>query len=118
MDQAILLWNLIHHQILRFREEHPDWEFLRHEDLSREPVERFRALYDRFGLSWTDDVRRTVEEHSGVGNPEETMDAASHKRDSLRAMTAWKDRLTPEEIDRIRTGTEAVAAAFYTDVDW
>jgi Sulfotransferase family len=118
MDQAILLWNLIHHQILRFQQERPDWQFLRHEDLSREPVEEFRALYERLGLTWTDAVRVTVQEHSGVGNPEETTDNASHKRDSLRAMTAWKDRLSPEEIDRIRTGTEAIANAFYTDDDW
>ena len=90
MDQAILLWNLIHHQILRFRQERPDWGFLRHEDLSRDPVEEFRALYERLGLTWTDAVRATVEEHSGVGNPQETTDNASHKRDSLRAITAWK----------------------------
>lgn len=118
MDQAILLWNLIHHQILRFREERAEWTFVRHEDLSREPVERFRSLYERFDLTWTDDVRRTIEEHSGVGNPEETTDAASHKRDSRKAITAWKARLTPEEVERIRTGTDAIARAFYTDDDW
>lgn len=118
MDQAILLWNLIHHQILRFREERTDWIFARHEDLSREPVDGFRSLYERFGLAWTEEVRHTIEEHSGVGNPEETTDAASHKRDSRKAITAWKARLTPEEVERIRTGTDAIARAFYTDDDW
>ncbi len=118
MDQAILLWNLIHHQILRFRQERSGWTFLRHEDLSREPVEGFRVLYDRFGYTWTADVLRTIEEHSGVGNPEETTQASSHKRDSRKAMTAWKTRLRPEEIDRIRTGTAAISEAFYTGDDW
>ena len=118
LDQAILLWNLIHRQIIRFRDERPGWAFLRHEDLSREPVEGFRTLFERFDLTWTDDVRRTVELHSGVGNPEETTDAASHKRDSRRAITAWKARFTPEEVDRIRRGTEVVSAAFYGDDDW
>ena len=118
MDQAILLWNLIHHQILRFREERPGWAFLRHEDLSSEPAQEFRALYKRLGLTWTDDVLRTIEEHSGAGNPQETTDAASHKRDSRNAITAWKARLTPEEIRHIRDGTEAISSAFYADVDW
>jgi Sulfotransferase family len=118
MEQAILLWNLIHHQILCFRDERPGWAFLRHEDLSREPVDGFRALYDRLGLTWTDAVLHTVEEHSGVGNPHETTDAASHKRDSRKAITAWKSRLTPEEVRRIRDGTEAISSAFYADVDW
>ena len=118
LDQAILLWNLIHMQIRRFRDERPLWTFVRHEDLSREPVAGFRALYERFGYTWTPEVRRTIEEHSGVGNPEETTDAASHRRDSAKAITAWKSRLTPAEIDRIRTGTAHVAEAFYTDDDW
>ena len=99
MDQAILLWNLIHMQIRRFRDERPTWTFLRHEDLSREPVTGFRALYERFGYAWTPEVQRTIEDHSGVGNPEETTDAASHRRDSAKAITAWKARLSPEEID-------------------
>jgi hypothetical protein len=118
IDQAILLWNLIHMQIRRFRDERPTWTFLRHEDLSREPVQGFRALYERFGFSWTPTVRRTIEEHSGVDNPEETTDAASHRRDSARSITAWKTRLSSEEVARIRTETADVAEAFYTADDW
>jgi hypothetical protein len=118
LDQAILLWNLIHHQILRFREGRPEWDFLLHEDLSREPVGGFRDLYERYELTWTDGVRRTIEAHSGEGNPAITTDAASHKRDSRAAISAWKTRLTPEQIDRIRTRTEAIAKEFYTDADW
>ncbi len=118
IDQAILLWNLIHMQIRRFRDERPTWTFLRHEDLSREPVRGFRALYERFGFSWTPSVQRTIEEHSGVDNPEETTDAASHRRDSARSITAWKARLSSEEVARIRTATADVAAAFYSDDDW
>lgn len=118
IDQAILLWNLIHMQIRRFRDERPTWTFLRHEDLSREPMTAFRGLYERFGLAWTSEVERTIEDHSGVGNPEETTDAASHRRDSAKAITAWKARLSPEEVERIRTATADVAGAFYTDDDW
>ena len=118
LDQAILLWNLIHHQILRFREVRPDWTYRLHEDLSREPVEGFQELYERYGLTWTDDVRRTIEAHSGGDNPAVTTDAASHKRDSRAAITAWKQRLTSEQIDLIRTRTEPIAKEFYVDADW
>lgn len=118
LDQAILLWNLIHHQILRFRDDRSEWTYLRHEDLSREPVEGFRELYHRYGLTWTDEVRRTIEAHSGEGNPDITTDAASHKRDSRAAIVAWKKRLTPEQVDRIRTRTEPIAKGFYGDADW
>ncbi len=118
LEQSILLWNLIHEQIARFREERPDWIFRRHEDLSREAVTSFRDLYARLELTWTDEVERTVREHSGEGNPEETADPASHRRDSAKAITAWKRRLDPDQIARIREGTDPVWKAFYDDDDW
>jgi len=41
VDQGILLWNVIYDVILQYRNRHPDWIFVRHEDLSRDPVSRF-----------------------------------------------------------------------------
>jgi hypothetical protein len=118
LDQSILLWNLIHEQIARFRETRADWLFRRHEDLSRDAVPCFRDLYECFELTWTDRVERIVREHSGEGNPEETADPTSHRRDSSKAITAWKRRLDPEQIARIREGTEPVCREFYDDDDW
>ena len=118
LEQSILLWNLIHEQIARFREVRPDWLFRRHEDISRDPVSCFRELFECFELTWTDEVERTVREHSGEGNPEETADPTSHRRDSAKAITAWKRRLDPAQIARIREGTDPVWRAFYDDVDW
>jgi hypothetical protein len=118
LDQAILLWNLIHHAIAMFREEREGWMFYRHEDLSLDPVALFKEMYDGLGLTWTDTVREVIEDHSGNANPAETSDAASHKRDSRRAITAWKRRLAPEEISKIRNETEEIASVFYKDDDW
>ena len=78
----------------------------------------FHDLYTRFGLTWTDEVERTVREHSGEGNPEVTADPASHRRDSAKAITAWKRRLDPGQIARIREGTDPVWKEFYGDDDW
>ena len=57
--------------------------------------------YRRFSLTWTDETERMVREHSGA-NPEVTADAASHRRDSAKATTAWKRRLDPDQIVRVR----------------
>ena len=47
IDQAILLWRLIYSTVATFRERHPEWTFVRHEDLSRAPVPGLRrALRD------------------------------------------------------------------------
>jgi hypothetical protein len=116
-DQAVLLWLVIHERIRTYEERRP-WTFLRHEDVSREPVTRFRALYDTLGLTWTDGVRATIEAHSGAGNPGDTDDPAAHRRESAAVITSWKRHLSPDEIRTIRARTEQLAARWYGDDDW
>ena len=41
IDQAILLWNCIYHTASIYQQDPPEWLFIRHEDLSNEPVEQF-----------------------------------------------------------------------------
>lgn len=116
-DQAVLLWLVIHHRIRTYESRRP-WTFLRHEDLSREPVAEFRTLYERLGLAWTPEVERTIREHSGAGNPDVSDDPASHRRDSAVAIHAWRRHLSAHEVTAIRERTEPVAGAWYTDDDW
>lgn len=118
IDQAILLWNLIHDRIREYQQRRPEWTFARHEDLSVDPVSRFHELYERLGLIWTDGVRATIMAHSSSSNPAETADAASHRRDSGAAVAVWKRHLSSDEIERIRAGTGSVAREFYSDEDW
>jgi hypothetical protein len=118
IDQAILLWNLIHAAIAEYRRRRPDWHFARHEDLSREPVERFRDLFDAFGVPFSPEIERSVAGATAPGNPAEASDAGALKRDSRAGIWTWKKRLTSEEIARIRTGTQELWPSFYGDGDW
>ena len=118
VDEAILLWNVIHHVIRRYRERRPGWAFVRHEDLAEEPVKGFHGLYQRLDLEW-DRIAERIILGSSTGSPE--VPAALHRtvrRDSRAARWTWRHRLTPQEIDRVREGTAEVAAAFYGDEDW
>jgi hypothetical protein len=118
LDQAVLLWTLIHEHIARMRARRPQWLFLRLEDLSRAPVEGFRDLYERLGLAWSDDVERAVVDSSAEGNPAVTTQASSRRRDSRAAISAWKDRLRPEEQAAIKERTDPLWREFYADEDW
>jgi Sulfotransferase family len=118
IDQAILLWNLIHHMILGYRRTSPGWGYHRHEDVAREPVATFATMYAAVGLSFGDRERRTVEEATSGSNPAEGRRAGTIKRDSRAAAASWRTRLSTEEIARIRAGTEPIARAFYADDDW
>ena len=38
IEQAILLWKIIHYVIIEYQKNHKNWIFIRHEDISRDPV--------------------------------------------------------------------------------
>lgn len=120
IDQAVLMWNVTHHVIRTYRSRRPEWTFLRHEDLSEDPLKGFRELYDRLDLSWDGIVEDAVIRSSTDQTRKEvpTYLHRTVRRDSRAARWTWATRLTPEEIDRVRRGTAEVAGAFYGPEDW
>ena len=118
IDQAVLLWTLIHHVILRYRETRPTWCFQRHEDIARDPLGRFGQMFEYLGLEFGQKERARVSAATDSSNPSEATGAGALKRDSRSAAQTWKTRLSARQIARIREGTEKIAAEFYSDVDW
>jgi Sulfotransferase family len=112
VDQAALLWNVIHSMILRYRKHHPEWIYVRHEDLSRDPVDGFRVLFDKVGLELSAETERAIMTHSFA------MTASGLQRDSLASIDTWKKRLTGAEIERVRARVSALASHFYSDQEW
>lgn len=118
LDEAILLWNVIHHVMRGYRERHPDWVFVRHEDLAEEPVKGFHELYERLDLEWDRIAERIILDSSTGRKDVPAYLHRSVRRDSRAARWTWRDRLTPEERDRVRAGTAEVASTFYGEEDW
>lgn len=118
LDQAILLWRIIHQVILDFRSRRPEWLFERLEDLAREPIPGFERLYTQLGQTFDEGARRTIAEHSDASNPEMVNDPSALKRDSRASIVSWKTRLSKEEIHRVRTAVEPISKEFYADADW
>lgn len=118
IDQAILLWTLIHYAILRYREARPAWRFFRHEDIARDPLGLFQEMFGYLGLEFGEKERAGVSAATDPSNPIESTGAGVLKRDSRSTAEIWKTRLSEQQIDRIRRGTENIAAEFYSDADW
>ena len=120
IDQAILTWNVIHCVIEGYKQRHPDWVFLRHEDLCEDPIEGFRDLYKRLDLAWDAVVEESIVRYSTDESKKEvpTYLAATVVRDSRAARWTWMRRLTEEERERIREGTAEIAKSFYRHEDW
>ena len=118
IDQAILLWKIIHHVIIEYQKNHDDWIFMRHEDLSRDPLCVFQTLFSKLNLEFSEHIREVIVEHSDSSNPVETKGASCIKRDSESNIWNWKSRLTVSDIGKIRDQVEDISSVFYSDEDW
>ncbi|ORW35541.1 hypothetical protein AWB89_03160 [Mycobacterium paraense] len=118
--QGALLWNCIYTVINQYRMRYPGWLFLKHEELSMDPVESFRKVYAELGLEFLPNVRTAIEEGSGEQNPSQpvTGDEFSLKRNSKANILNWKTRLSDREILTIKERTSDVSRLFYSDLGW
>jgi hypothetical protein len=117
LDQAILLWKLIHHRLAEYRSRRPDFLFVRHEDLSNAPVAEFAALFGRLALPFDARSRAAVARSTDPSNPIDG-EPGELRRDSRSGVWNWTTRLTPEEVRVVRERTEPIARLFYEDHDW
>jgi hypothetical protein len=123
IDSGALLWTLLHHHMLRLREEHPDWIFVRHEDVARDPEREFASLYDQLGLDFSEGVRKDLRSYTTEAGPFAKLSLFGTRRGTMRSsqgnISAFRRRLAPEELDRVYAQTWQMAAEFgYGPADW
>ena len=120
IGQAALLWKLIYNAVHAARSLHPDFLIVRHEDLSRDPIPGYRALYAALGLEYTPRVEKIILNSSSSENPQELSRRKVHavKLDSRANLDNWKKRMTADEIERVRRITEGISTLYYSDAEW
>ena len=122
IEQGALLWKMIYKTVhaKRTLSLNPDFNIVRHEDLSRDPVTGFRDLYQALDLDYTHQIVKSILHSSSSENPMELSRKKVHdvRLDSRANVSNWKKRLTDEEINRARDMTRDVAQLFYTDAEW
>lgn len=112
VDQACLLWNLLHHAIGEYQDKHPDWLFVRHEDLVTTPDTGFEKIFHYLDLAYTNEVRQALRDSisGGTGETESTQYKA---RDPKGVLNTWKNRLSPSDVARVIASTKNIASNFY-----
>lgn len=120
IDQAILMWNVIYSIVHQYRQAHPDWMFVKHEEIAANPLKGFKELYQYCGLTWNKRARSTIKAYSDAKNVKDVSptDPGTVRRDSRATIKTWKQRLNGEEIERIYMGTKKVASLFYDETEW
>ena len=88
---------------------------------SREPPKYFQMLYDRLGLTFSNQVEEKVMQYSFPGRVGKAGGSKSYPgliRNSLQNLDTWKKRLSVAEIDRIRASVQDISLKFYSDDEW
>jgi hypothetical protein len=119
IEQASLLWKIIHYWIGEHQKHHSDWIFIRHEDISRDPLGIFNKLFMQLNLNYTEKSEKFIKEYCcnfQATNKNKYVDEI--KRDSQSNIWAWKNRLNFSEIEQIKNQVECISSKFYSDEDW
>jgi hypothetical protein len=64
VDQAILMSNVIYSVVHRYRETHPEWLFVMHEELAANPLDRFRELYRYCNLTFNEKASSNIVDYT------------------------------------------------------
>ncbi len=115
IDRVSLLWNILHYVIADYRRRFPSWLFVRYEDLALRPMEGFRSVFDTLGLEMGGPIQKYIAEYTAMGNAVTSRTDAYQPRDARKSVGTWKERLTPDEIERVANATAAVARLLYGD---
>ena len=120
IDRACLVWRMAYQVVDILRQKFPQILVVRHEDLSLDPLAGYRALYTGLGLNFTPAVQKAILKSSSADNPKEVskQNIFSTRIDSRANLANWKQRLTSQEVRRVRQMTESIAALYYPDFAW
>lgn len=113
IERASLLWKVLNHVILHYKEAYPEWKFVKHENLASDPLQEFLALYDYLNLDFTGEVKKYIESTTSSGNPAVAASNDYQPRDAGKTIHTWKSRLTDEEIETVLEITEPVRSQLY-----
>jgi len=118
--QAAFLWKLIYSVAHKYRQAHPEWIFLRYEDMASDPLGQFASVFQKLDLDFSPHVQRIIKDYSNPANPSMPRRGSVRfgKRNSKALVQHWKTELTGAEILRLRRGVGDIADGFYLDSDW
>ncbi len=113
VEQGILLWNCFYAMVLQYKKIYNDkWYFVTHESLSNDPIDEYKKLFLFLKLDWNAAVE------SQILKTTTSNQVTEHTRDSRQNIRTWQQRLTPEEIQRIKSKTSDIWKHFYSENDW
>lgn len=119
IERLAMLWKIVYYVVLKYKEEHPDWFFIKHEDLAKEPFLNFGELYNKLGLNFSERAKNTIEEFSSIKNPKFSHGKKKGLRlNSQATISNWKKMLSENEVKIIKKIVEDISKYYYGEHEW
>jgi len=109
VDNASLLWKIFYSQVALYQQQYPNWLYKTHEEISMNPIDEFKAIFNYFGLEFTLKTEQFIVETTKSKNHTE------YKRDAKANMLKWVNNLSIDEQNRIDKITKPVREMFYPE---
>jgi hypothetical protein len=114
--EATLLWQVTHTVIQQYEDTQPGWLFVRHEDLSSDPVAEFRKLYETLGIPFNGHVQEVIGKYSGGRmNPQPKNPVNDIQRDSRSLIDKWRYSLPESDQAYILKHSFPIAKRWYRE---
>ncbi|MEM9168480.1 MAG: sulfotransferase [Pseudomonadota bacterium] len=113
LEATVASWSVRTAAVLQMHARHDDWVAVRYEELAADPVQNFRALYARLALDWTPAVEAKVVEKT----TKNVSGKFATSRVSSAHIDAWRTKLTPNQVDRVRAVIDAFSLPIYAGDD-
>lgn len=122
-ERLALLWRCINKVLHEFGancDGEEMWLVKCHEDICINPIKEFNDIFYNLEINMSEHVINYVESSTSSGNTISAQGNDTHQlhRNSEKLAYYWKQRVSVEERDQIRSMTESVAARFYEDESW
>jgi hypothetical protein len=118
VEEGALRWKIYHHIIKQYMEKYPQWLYIKHEDLSLNPVEEFKKIYKTFNLPFSESVESEIRRHTQKKGNDLGTEVHVLERDTKKNIDRWKETLTQKEIEYIRNHTQEISGCFYAEETW
>ena len=121
ISEASLIWTCITKIIIEYQKLYPNWLYIRHEDLSYDPIKEYELLFEKLKLPFLNEVKKVIHSSSNFSNPSEVANSKvvhQLQRNSRDNIKNWKKRLNNKDINKVRDLTEHLSQSFYSEKDW
>ena len=120
IGQCILMWKILYSYVQKLKKNNKNWIFVKHEDLSIDPMKEFQLLFKKLGLPFRNTTINKINKLCSTENSNYLLpgEKDKNKRNSKKLIYRWHEILSKDEVTRIREEVSLISDYWYDQQSW